>query len=333
MGDDCVSERERYGDEMGWLPSPWHDYHDAEGFDKAWIALAGDAGGRTTLAGTSVEGRPIRRFDFGAASGAPVLFTGLVHGVELVGSVALLEFVRSVVADAGSELLRHARLVVVPVVNPDALHANCARIGAGRRAYQRCNARGVDLNRNFPRLLDRMPLNPLGGSRWRRAMHYVGPHPLSEPETCALRDVVDEVRPRVSVGFHSFGELLLYPWAFTGRPNPRRNIYERAGRAFVDALRGASYRVMQATDWYSTVGDLDDWLDAEYGTLAFTVEVSRPMRRLSNLRHLSNPFAWSNPVEVAPAVTGVARGVEALVREALAAPPAQETVMDPRSAA
>jgi hypothetical protein len=121
------------------------------------------------------------------------------------------------------------------------------------------------------------------------------------------------------VGFHSFGELLLYPWAFTTRPNPRRNLYERAGRAFVRALRGARYRVMQATEWYSTVGDLDDWLDAEYGTLAFTVEVSRPFRRLANLRRLSNPFAWANPIDVKGAVTGIAPGVDALVREALAA--------------
>jgi carboxypeptidase T len=121
------------------------------------------------------------------------------------------------------------------------------------------------------------------------------------------------------VGFHSFGELLLYPWAFTTRPNPRQAHYQRAGRAFVGGLRGASYRVMQATQWYSTIGDMDDWLDATYGTLAFTVEVSRPMRRLSNLRRLSNPFAWSNPIEVAPAVSGMAPGVDALVREALAA--------------
>jgi predicted deacylase len=304
---------------MGWLPSPWHEYPDAEGFDQAWITLARDAGASVGVAGESVEGRPIHRFELGAAHGPAVLLTGLVHGVELIGSIALLEFVRSVVNDPSSELLRHARLVIVPIVNPDALHANCVRLSAGRRAYQRSNSRGVDLNRNFPRLRHRLPLNLLGGSRWRRALNYVGPHPLSEPETRALSRIVDKLRPRVSVGFHSFGNLLLYPWAFTTRPNPRCKHYERAGRAFVDAQRGARYRVMQATDWYSTVGDLDDWLDAEYGTLAFTVEVSRPMRRLSNLRRLSNPFAWSNPVDVRPVVTGVAPGVDALLREALAA--------------
>lgn len=304
---------------MGWLPYPWDEYPDTAGFDEAWACLAREAGASCRIVGTSVEGRPIRSYELGVPDGEPVLLTGLMHGVEIIGSLALLDLVRHLVTEPAREVLRHARVVAVPVVNPDGFEANCARLIAGRRAFHRCNARGVDLNRNFPRLRGDMPINPLGGSRWRHSPHYVGQCPLSEPETRALRDVAEALRPRVSVAFHSFGELLLYPWAFTSRPNPRRAKYERAGRAFEQSLRGVTYRVMQATDWYSTVGDMDDWLDAEFGTLAFTVEVSRPMRWLSNLRRLSNPFAWSNPVDVRPAVCGIAPGVDALVREALAA--------------
>jgi len=304
---------------VSWLPFPWHQYSDAEGFAEEWSRVAEQAGALARVVGTSVEGRAIRSYELGAPEGEPVLLTGLMHGVEIVGSVALLDLVRHLATDPAREILRHARVVVVPVVNPDALAANCARLAAGCRAFQRCNARGVDLNRNFPRLRADMPRNPLGGSRWRRSPHYVGPYPMSEPETRAVRDVALALRPRVSVAFHSFGELLLYPWAYTSRPNPRRAKYERAGRAFGRGLERMRYRVMQATDWYSTVGDMDDWLDAELGTLAFTVEVSRPMTRLSNLRRLSNPFAWSNPTDVRPAVDGLAPGVDALVREALAA--------------
>ena len=304
---------------MTCLPTPWVEYPDAESLEEKWLHLAAQAGARCGVAGKSVEGRPILRFDLGSTDGPAVLLTGLVHGVELVGALALYDFVRQVAEGSFGELLRHAHLVVLPIVNPDALHANSARLARGQRAYQRCNARGVDLNRNFPRQGSGMPLNPLGGSRWRFSPHYVGPHDLSEPESRALRDVADEIRPRVSLGFHSFGELLVYPWAYTSRPNPRREAYEQAGRAFRDQLRVADYRVMQATEWYRTVGDLDDWLDAEYGTLAFTIEVSRPMRYLANLRRASNPFAWLNPVEVTPEVSGIAPGVDVLLRDSLAA--------------
>jgi hypothetical protein len=301
------------------LPAPWGDYPDAQGFEEAWDSLAGQAEVRSTVAAVSVEGRRIRRIEIGPPGGTPVLLTGLVHGVELVGALALFEFVQGVIGGAFGELLRDARLVVLPIVNPDALHANSARLASGRRAFQRCNARGVDLNRNFPTQRDEVPMNLLAGSRWRFSPHYMGPHALSEPETRALRDVANEIRPRVSLGFHSFGEMLLYPWAYTSRPNPRRNVYERAGRAFLREMTGGSYRVMQATEWYSTVGDLDDWLDAELGTMAFTIEVSQPMRYLSNLRRMSNPFAWLNPVEVTAELRGIAPGIDALLREALAA--------------
>jgi predicted deacylase len=305
--------------EVGVLPYPWSEYPDISGLDEQWLDLARRTGMRVGQAGTSVEGRPMRCLELGRTDGPVVLLTGLMHGVELVGAMALLDFVQRVATGPDSELRRHARLVVVPMVNPDAFAENCRLLQEGRRAYRRCNARGVDLNRNFPPLQKGVPLGLLGGSRWSRSPHYIGPHPLSEPETRALRDLAVETRPTVSVAFHSFGELVLYPWAFTDTPNPRRHRYERAGRAFLGALPEARYRFMQATEWYRTVGDMDDWLDCELGTLAFTVEVSRPMRRLSNLRRATNPFAWSNPIEMAPAVSPVAPGVDALVREALAA--------------
>jgi predicted deacylase len=302
---------------MSCLPSPWLDYPDAPSLEDRWLDLARNSGARSSVVATSVEGRPIHRLDLGPADAPAVLLTGLVHGVELVGALALYDFIEQVAEGSFRDLLRHAHLVILPIVNPDALHANSARLSSGRRAFQRCNARGVDLNRNFPRQAAGLPLNPLGGSRWRFSPHYVGPHVLSEPESRALRDVADQVRPRASLGFHSFGELLLYPWAYTTEPNPRRASYERAGRAFLEQMPGRNYRVMQATDWYRTVGDLDDWLDAEFGTLAFTIEVSRPMRRLANLRRASNPFAWSNPVDLSPAVSGIAPGIDALLRAAL----------------
>src|SRR5580692_6190663 len=122
---------------MSFLPAPWSQYPDPIALDRAWGQLADAAGGCRTVAGTSIEGRPLYRFDLGNAKGPAVLLTGLMHGVEMVGALALLDFVRGVVEGARADLLRDARLVVIPVVNPDAYAENCARLSQGRRAFQR----------------------------------------------------------------------------------------------------------------------------------------------------------------------------------------------------
>ena len=127
------------------------------------------------------------------------------------------------------------------------------------------------------------------------------------------------MRPAVSIGFHSFGNLLLYPWAFTSQPNPRARSYERPGRAFRGAQPRSPYRVMQARELYATSGDMDDWLDAELGALAFTIEVSRPSLRLLRPSRVTNPFCWMNPQDVRATVKNSTPGVSALVGEALAA--------------
>jgi hypothetical protein len=123
----------------------------------------------------------------------------------------------------------------------------------------------------------------------------------------------------VAVGFHSFGEMLLYPWAHTRKRNPRERAYLRAADAFRGAAPAAGYRVLQARSFYATSGDLDDWLDAELGTLAFTIEVSRPSRAVLSPHRLVNPFCWMNPVDPAAAAAASAAGLAPLVETALAA--------------
>ncbi|MBC8132939.1 MAG: succinylglutamate desuccinylase/aspartoacylase family protein [Deltaproteobacteria bacterium] len=305
--------------------SSWKQaYTDGTVFEQRWRDTISRAGGREAAVGLSVEGRPLWRFDLGLrdAAAPTILLTALVHGVEVIGSVALLEAVSAVVARNDS-LLDRARLVLMPIVNPDALAANMDRLKTGRRAYQRCNARGVDLNRNFPpvqrqgssKSASRAGLarwHPMAGSSWRLSPYFRGPHPLSEPESRAVRDVAVETTPRLSLGFHSFGDLLLYPWAHSRQPNPRAAHYARLARVFLNGMPHATYRFRQAIDWYPIVGDLDDWLDTQFATAALTVEVSHLDRRLFHPRAL-NPFWWMNPTDVGAAVSAVAPGVIALL--------------------
>jgi carboxypeptidase T len=286
------------------------DYAAYSELEDRWRHLASSLGGTEGVAGRSVEGRPVWRFDLGTRdpSAPTILITALIHGVEVIGSVALYEAFRGF----ASELLETNRVVLMPIVNPDACAANLDRLQSGRLAYQRRNARGVDLNRNFPPVAGAKSWHPFSGSSLRLSPYYRGPAPLSEPESRAVAAVA-----RLSLGFHSFGNMVLFPWAHSRERNPHFSTYRRLGDAFVRGADASPYRVRQAIDLYPTVGDLDDWLDESFGTLAFTVEVGALDRRLFHPLRLINPFCWMNPTAIAPTAAHVGPGMLGLMRAAL----------------
>lgn len=300
---------------MAFGDQRWTGLYDApEGLLSGWRQLAAELGGRETVAGHSVEGRPLYRFDIGPADGQPVLLTALIHGLEVIGSVALLRALASLNQHGGGrEILRTLRLTVLPICNPDAYALNMERLARGLPATRRTNARGVDLNRNFPVVGRASWWNPLSGSNLRLSPWYRGPHALSEPESRTICDVAHAIRPRFSLGFHSFGNLLLYPWGFTKRANVRSDGYRRLAAGFQRAMEQERYKVRQASAFYPTTGDLDDWLDLELGALALTVEVGALDRRLWHPMRLLNPFCWMNPLDVDGAVRDLAPGLGGLL--------------------
>lgn len=127
--------------------------------------------------GSSVRGRPIvlvTRGDDDAA--VRVLVVGCIHGNECAGR-AIVKRLKRVRIPSGVELF------LVSALNPD---------GASARTRQ--NARGVDLNRNFGRGWRG------GGEPWDT--YYPGPHPFSEPETRAARNLIERVRPQITIWYH-----------------------------------------------------------------------------------------------------------------------------------
>ena len=140
-------------------------------------AVAPDPEGRTVLEkvviGHSVRGRPIRAFHLGEPGKRTVLLVSTMHGDE--GKPRLI-----LQALRGGRPVRGIDLWVVPVYNPDGL-------ARGTRK----NARGIDLNRNFPyRWAD------LDGS------YESGPRPGSEPETRAMMRFLHRIRPDRILSFH-----------------------------------------------------------------------------------------------------------------------------------
>lgn len=129
---------------------------------------------RIVTLGRSVEGRPITGIEIGdRASQRKVLVVGCVHGNECAGE-AITRRLLELKPPANIDLW------IIPNLNPD-----------GASHGTRGNARGVDLNRNFP-----WNWQALSG------VYYSGQHPLSEPEARAAYRVIKRLRPAVSIWFH-----------------------------------------------------------------------------------------------------------------------------------
>jgi protein MpaA len=127
------------------------------------------------LVGRSVQGRPISVQVLGQGDDT-VLIMATIHGNEPAGT-PLVEWLVEHLQD-NRHLLNGRRVVVMPVANPDGLAGNT-----------RGNVRGIDLNRNFE-AANRID----NGTNGFRA--------LSEPESRAIKSVIETYRPTRIVSIH-----------------------------------------------------------------------------------------------------------------------------------
>jgi N-acetylmuramoyl-L-alanine amidase len=175
------------------------------------------AAGAETVIGRSAEGRPIRAVRVGSPRArVKILAVGSVHGNERAGE-AVIARLRRLRPPRGTALW------LVPQANPD-----------GASAGARHNARGVDLNRNFP-------------YRWRPqdGVYESGGGPASEPETQALQRFLERERPRVTLWYH---QALTMVVKSTGDPVLERRYSRASGlaRRSLPAYHGT------ATSWQNT---------------------------------------------------------------------------------
>ncbi len=156
----------------------------------------------------SVRGRPLVRRDDASPGDQPpwgrVLVLGGIHGDEYSSVSIVFRWMRRLERD--ERLPIHWRFL--PVANPD---------GLLQARSQRMNARGVDLNRNFPTENWEADAQDYWVRRTsRNARRYPGTAPLSEPESQFIDAQLRAFAPDIVVAVHAPLEVV----DFDGRQTP-----------------------------------------------------------------------------------------------------------------
>lgn len=260
-------------------PSGWFtEYRDYEAVG-AYVDLLVDEHpdlASQLVVGQSVEGRTIRAIriaGFGSER-KPVLINGGQHAREWVGVMVPMCIADRLLRRYGSddgvrEFVDSTELFIVPLVNPDGYVYAWENDRYWRK--NRGGNYGVDLNRNYS-----VGFGGRGSSSNPRSQVYRGPHAFSEPEAKAVRDVM-AMRPFVAhIDFHSFGQLLLFPWSYKREDVPHRRRFAALGDRMASAIyatHAKTYKLQAGADLYAAGGTLMDYGYAERGALSFTIEL------------------------------------------------------------
>lgn len=269
----------------------YRSYDDSQRGIRAWIDSLARANSRVSVdtVGRSYEGRPILAVKIGprgdAASRPNVLFVATHHAREWAATEMALRLIRQLATatDARTDSLVNQRDIwVVPVVNPDGYQYTFTndRLWRRNRRPTSGGAVGVDLNRNHS---VNWALDDIGSSPDPKSEIYRGPSAASEPEVSALQQFHVLHPPVVSVSYHTYAGLLLFPpgskygvlaadldeYRVLAGTNVRSAVFDH-----LPASRRSFYSPSTAWMLYPTNGEYTDWASTTFGTVSINPEVS-----------------------------------------------------------
>ncbi len=204
---------------------------------------------RLDTIGYSYEGRAIFAFkisdnvDVDETDEPEVQFNGLIHAREPMGLEICMSTINYLLDNrtdpAVADVINTTEIWFVPIINPDGYVYNqtiAPNGGDGWRKNRTPNyddSYSTDLNRNWT-------FNwgfELNSSFDPRTEIYCGTEPFSEPETAALRDFFKAHDFVAAINFHSYGNVVLYPF---GAPDivgcPDNDFMDYMSRTLADTI-------------------------------------------------------------------------------------------------
>ncbi|MHA7814328.1 MAG: M14 family zinc carboxypeptidase [Phycisphaerales bacterium] len=212
-----------------------------------------------------------------------VFIFSTVHAREWIAPMTTSYIASRLVADYDTDLyvrmlLDNARVVIVPVGNPDGYAYSWSeqRFWRKTRRDNGDGTFGVDINRNWS-----FQWGGEGASQSTASNTYHGPAPFSEPETRALRDVGLALGDKLvaQIDYHSYSQLILWPYGYAASlvtASPWADSLEHIATCVADeihATSGEQYTPQQSTGLYPASGTSKDWFYGVFARPAYTLEL------------------------------------------------------------
>ncbi len=199
-----------------------------------------------------------------------IVFLGNHHARELATVEIPLMLIKLLTDNYGRDaeitrLLDTRDIWIVPMVNPDGHIKAEAGQNWRKNTHEHGRHTGTDLNRNYGH-----HWGERGASSSPSSDTFRGASAFSEPETQAVRDfLLAHKNLTIMMSYHSFSDLILYPWGYTKQRNPNAKLVEIGQK--LGELTG--YRPQQAADLYVASGITDDYTFGELGLMSYTTEI------------------------------------------------------------
>jgi hypothetical protein len=200
-----------------------------------------------------------------------ILFNSMHHAREVMTPEVAIDIIDYLLLNYASNSkvehwLTDFQIWVVPMLNVDGNN----KVWSGDSMWRK-NARGgygVDINRNYPYKWGGCN----GSSGSRSSDTYRGESAGSEPETQTLMNLVSQLKPVFNISFHSYSEMVLYPYGCQGQKTPQHTLIASLGEQM-----GKSIGYIYGTPWeilYGVDGGDVDWMFATHQVIPYVIEVS-----------------------------------------------------------
>jgi hypothetical protein len=229
----------------------WHDYEETNAFLIELADSHPDLVSLDTLGFSQEWGLPILGVKISDHPGddedeAAILYDGVHHAREPLGNEICLEIATVLTENYGSdsavtEWVDTVETWIVPLLNAEGFkYMVDSSLG---NPWWRKNLRDNDLNGQLDPGYDGVDLNrnydfnwSSGGSSNPSSWVYRGPSPFSESETRIIRDLCLRERFLLSVCYHSYGEIVYYPWNWGGQPTPDHATYSAVAESVASRI-------------------------------------------------------------------------------------------------